>query len=157
MVLYDTAGGEKFRSLTSNFYRNAHAGVLMFSVDDAVSFYKMELEVQNAQSLVGHDFVWVVVGNKCDLKRDPHISEQRVEVFCAGLGSSLWLYTSAKTGENVDLVLEVVARELHKRYHSNTICQSSVDCDTVRLLSMDGDRREQSAKTCTTRVGNCKT
>ena len=155
MVLYDTAGGERFRSLTSNFYRNAHAAVLMFSVDDAVSFYKMELEVQNAQSFVGRDFVWVVVGSKSDLKRDPYITEQRVEVFCAGLGSSLWLYVSAKTGENVDEVLEVVARELHRRYHSN-ICLSKGYSDTVRLLSIEGERRERE-KTCRTRLENCRT
>lgn len=156
MVLYDTAGGEKFRSLTSNFYRNAHAAVLMFSVDDAVSFYRMEMEVQNAQSFVGKDFVWVVVGNKSDLTRDPQISEERVEVFCAGLGSQLWLYTSVKTGENVDEVLELVARELHMRHHTN-VCQSQRYTDSVQTLSEAGDRLiHTNDKTCMSRLENCK-
>ena len=130
--------------------------MLMFSMDDATSFDKMELEVQNAQPFIGGDFVWVVVGNKSDLSRDPHITEERVEAFCAGLGSRLWLYTSVKTGEKVEEVLEVVARELQRRHHRN-LSQSEGYSDTVQVMSEEAETISSKKKTCWSRFENCRT
>ena len=157
IILYDTAGGEKFRSLTSNFFKNAHAAVLMFSLNDAVSFYKMELEVQNAGHLIGGNFVWVVVGNKSDLSRDPVITEERVETFCAGLGSREWVYMSVKTGERVEEVLELVAGQLYKRHHQE-LYQSEGYTDTVQLVTVEGEGGSEGVKkTCRTHIKSCGT
>lgn len=93
----------------------------MYSLDDELSFYKMEAEVENARPFLDHDFLWVVVGNKSDLVQEPLIAEDRVEAFCATLGTTLWLYVSVKTGHNVEQVLDTVARELYRvRYDSLT-------------------------------------
>ena len=157
IILYDTAGGEKFRSLTSNFFKNAHAAVLMFSLNDAVSFYKMELEVQNASPFLTRDFVWVVVGNKSDLPRDPLITEERVEAFCGGLGSRHWLYTSVKTGERVEEVLETVAGELYRRYHQE-LSYSDVQSETVQLVTARTEAEASSdKKTCRRQLESCRT
>ena len=117
----------------------------MFSVNDVVSFYKMEQELENARPFLERDFVWVVVGNKSDLTRDPHITEERVEAFCASLGTKHWLYVSAKTGEGVGKVLEVVATELHRARHS-TVCKSVQESqreDTVQILSVEQEQVER--------------
>ena len=113
----------------------------MFSVDDELSFYKMELEVENARPFLDRDFSWVVVGNKSDLTRDPQISEARVEAFCAQLGTTLWFYTSVKTGDNVEQVLETVASELYRVRHGS-MCMSvgsyrQEHSDTVELVSVE--------------------
>lgn len=95
----------------------------MYSLDDELSFYKMEAEVENARPFLDSDFLWVVVGNKSDLviENEPRIPEDKVEAFCATLGTTLWLYISAKTGENVEQVLDTVAKELYRvRYGSIT-------------------------------------
>lgn len=135
----------------------------MFAMDDIISFDKMELEVQNAKHFVDRDFQWLVVGNKLDLRRDPHITEARVEAFCAQLGTSQWLYTSAKTGENVDQVLETIARRLYRTHHRSSMGQSvGFREDTVHLLSggeasqrEEGDVEEK--RSCKPQTWNCYT
>ncbi|KAI8790846.1 ras-related protein RabC isoform X2, partial [Biomphalaria glabrata] len=37
IILIDTAGIERFQTLTSGFYRNSHAVFLVFSVDNPVT------------------------------------------------------------------------------------------------------------------------
>ena len=122
----------------------------MFSVEDEVSFYRMEMEVENARPFLDRDFTWVVVGNKSDLTRNPQISESKVEAFCAQLGTTLWLFTSGKTGDNVEQVIETVANELYRVRHGS-LCMSvnreENTRDTVELLSVecstDGDKPEK--------------
>lgn len=119
----------------------------MFSVDDVLSFHKMEMEVDNARPFLDRDFLWVVVGNKSDLERDPEISEDRLEAFCATLGTTLWIYTSAKTGENVEQVLETVARQLYRvRYGSGRVHEEYRE--TVQLISVDDSEPVRRKKGC---------
>ena len=39
---YDTAGGERYRSLLKMYYRNCNAAILMYSVSDRKSFDELE-------------------------------------------------------------------------------------------------------------------
>lgn len=127
-------------------------------MDDSVSFDKMELEVQNAQLFINRDFLWVVVGNKTDLPCDPHITEEKVEAFSARLGCRHWLYTSVKTGTNVEEVLDIVAAELYKKYHGGLLYQSDGYSDTIQLVCTHRDNdSENKSKTCRTRLEGCGT
>lgn len=138
--------------MTSNYFQKAHAAVLMFSLDDELSFYKMEAEVENARPFLDSDFLWVVVGNKSDLAREPRIGEEKVEAFCAKLGTTLWLYISAKTGENVEQVLDTVAKELYRvRYGSVTRKAGwQEQTDMVHLKSPEDTSSKKGCHKCRT-------
>lgn len=41
MQIWDTAGSEAFRSIVSAYYRGANAVVLVYAIDDKVSFQEM--------------------------------------------------------------------------------------------------------------------
>jgi small GTP-binding protein len=47
-VCQDTAGQEKFRNITSSFYRGAHGTLLVFDVTDIKSFNKIEGAFNNS-------------------------------------------------------------------------------------------------------------
>jgi len=64
--LFDTAGGERFRTLTSNYYFKSDAALLMYSVEDSYSFERLQEEIENAARFLDiDDLVWALVGNKC--------------------------------------------------------------------------------------------
>lgn len=57
LAIWDTAGSERFRSLTPNFYRGAHGAILVYDVTNRTSFEKLdqwlqELEVYSTRSEV---------------------------------------------------------------------------------------------------------
>lgn len=47
--IYDTAGQEKYKVLTNNYYKKADGIVLMYSVDDVISFKEIENWFTNIQ------------------------------------------------------------------------------------------------------------
>ena len=122
MYLHDTGGGERFRTLTANFFRHAHAVILIYSVEDAFTFDNLTLWVEECHNSLGPEFeslVWVLVGNKADQPRAETITDERVTDFCKQLHAKYSYETSAKTGENVEQMFQTVAKVVHAA-HGNS-------------------------------------
>ena len=85
----------------------------MYSVEERFSFEKLQDEIDSAKQVIEPDnFVWAIIGNKCDLQRE--VSDESIEALCDQLGTELAFFTSAKTGENVSEVFETVVQYVHK-------------------------------------------
>lgn len=111
--LFDTAGGERYRTLTSNYYMNSDAAILVYSVDSNYSFARLRDEVENAARFIhSENFVWVLLGHKSDLSRE--VPVESVLALAKEINTRLCFYASSKTGENVVEVLETVMVYVHK-------------------------------------------
>ena len=151
VYLHDTGGGERFRTLTSNFYRNASAAILMYSVDEMLSFQNLQEWIENLHSSMipwdPDNFAWAVVGNKCDLPLE--IEHGTILSLCKQLNTPMNFFTSAKTGENVKTSFEKIIEEVHRklsRKHAPSVSSSSgikISKSTVKPTS-----RESSKKCC---------
>ena len=99
--------------MTANYYRDADAAILMYSVEERFSFEKLQDEIESAMQVIEPDnFVWAVIGNKCDLPRE--VSDESIDAICDQLGTELAFFTSAKTGENVTEAFEDIVRYVHR-------------------------------------------
>lgn len=130
--LHDTGGGERFRTLTSNFYRNASAAILMYSVEDRFTFENLQEWIENAHDSITDvdNFVWALVGNKSDLpleiEHDTILSRQEQ------LKTELSFFTSAKTGENVTATFERIIEAIHSKRQGEKVKVGSKS-STVRV------------------------
>ncbi|KAI6651976.1 hypothetical protein LOD99_4521 [Oopsacas minuta] len=62
--LWDTAGLERFRSMTSSFYRGAHGIIMVFDVKDELSFNSIQYWMKEADEHVKNPNIpKIVVGN----------------------------------------------------------------------------------------------
>lgn len=79
LSIWDTAGQEKFRTITRQFYRNVDGVILVYNIaeketlDALESFWIQELR-DNATS----QYQTIIVGNKSDLKDDPEFQDKIV-------------------------------------------------------------------------------
>ena len=67
LQLWDTAGEEKYKSLTSVYYRNAHAVIILFDLTRPETFKSVLRWLTGVQEHCDDAHV-VLVGNKCDLE-----------------------------------------------------------------------------------------
>jgi Ras-related protein Rab-18 len=67
LSIWDTAGQEKFRTLTSSYYRNAHGVMLMYDATNRDSFNHMSYWLQQVSDQSTYQsIVKMVIGNKLD-------------------------------------------------------------------------------------------
>ncbi|KAF2767002.1 putative ras family GTPase [Teratosphaeria nubilosa] len=67
LQLWDTAGTERFRSVSRSYYRGAAGAVLVYDVADAGSFAQLPTFLSDARALASPLLSTVLVGNKVDL------------------------------------------------------------------------------------------
>jgi small GTP-binding protein len=66
----DTAGQERFRTITKAYYRGATGIVLVFDVSDMQSFKNISYWMQNIRAHAGEHVEKILVANKMDLPAD---------------------------------------------------------------------------------------
>mmetsp|Transcript_16289 Transcript_16289/g.33525 ORF Transcript_16289/g.33525 Transcript_16289/m.33525 type:complete len:211 (-) Transcript_16289:7-639(-) len=103
--VWDTAGQEKYESLTSMYYRNTDAAILVYDVKDASSFKKMKHWANTLKNNLDREVVLIAVGNKVDLLKgddsNRSVEAEEVNEFVQSIGAS-YVETSAKDNIDVD-------------------------------------------------------
>lgn len=80
MLIWDSAGQERFQSLIKSYYRNIDCVVFVYDVSNKESFENIEYWIKEFDSCNNNnDVIKVLVGNKIDLQ--PY-SEDSVYAFC---------------------------------------------------------------------------
>nr|XP_014351131.1 PREDICTED: ras-related protein RABD2b-like [Latimeria chalumnae] len=114
MTLWDTVGEERFVSLSSSYYRNTDAALLLFSVDKPGTFDNLARWVDTVQYFSNTAQLFVL-GNKSDL--ESQISEEKLKTFADEHNVTAVFKLSAKTGENIESsFLEMVTHFSLKQY-----------------------------------------
>ena len=106
LKLYDTAGQEKFRSLSRQYYKNADGILLMFNIADRQSFKDIEKWMKEIKDNIDvKSIVLLLIGNKCDLEEERKISKEEA-IEMAEQNDMYYYETSARTGQNVNESIE---------------------------------------------------
>lgn len=139
MTLWDTAGGERFRTLTNNFYRDAHGAMLVYSVEDSYTFENLNNWIVDASPYINPDiFEWALIGNKCDLNNE--IEKGRVEARLQQLEANIFYHVSAKTGENVMQVFKKLISTIHIRSSPSPSTPRTTRIDLTGPATTNGKR-----------------
>lgn len=112
--IWDTAGQEKYHSVTPLYYRGAHAALVVYDVCSRESFIRAQLWMKELekQYVPGSTVIWLV-GNKADLDQNRQVSAQEGLGLAGSKGLS-FTETSALTGEQVGELLAAVAHRVYE-------------------------------------------
>ncbi|BFU22644.1 Rab family GTPase [Entamoeba histolytica HM-1:IMSS-B] len=112
LQLWDTAGQERFRNITSSYYRGTHGCLIVYDVTDITSFEKITYWINELNDCSIKPEI-LVVGNKID-SEDAVVTSEIAEKFCRLSGGLRSMRCSAKTGENVESIFNVLVDSISK-------------------------------------------
>ena len=99
--MWDTAGQEKYRSVTKNFYVNAAIGLMVYDIRVKDSFENIKIYWSEQLKEYGEEnIILAIAGNKSDLFEDQKVSEKEVKKFAESIGA-IFKLTSCK--ENIGI------------------------------------------------------
>ena len=142
--IWDTAGQDRFFTITSYYARGAHFALLVFALDEIGSLSKLEkwipfldqFEVPNR----------ILIGNKCD-KEHLSITEDAIDEFKSNHGITHYISTSARTGENVEELFELIATHLCEQALANKIKESIINKQLL-YNPVRNEEQQPKQKTC---------
>ena len=134
LAIWDTAGQEKYRTLTRQFYRNVDGAILVYDISDKSTLTNLE-EIwipelkENAQTAMQ----MILVGNKSDLKNDPEYADKIVKteegMNIARKNATLFVEASAKFSEGVQNAFEELVQRLIQMPRNEKVASTTVNID----------------------------
>ena len=100
--IWDTAGQEKYKSLTKFFYKDAAVAILVYDITQKESFENMKSYwFEQLQEFGSKNIILGVAGNKCDMYEKEEVSENEAKQFAEKIGAFFEI-TSAKNNTGIN-------------------------------------------------------
>ena len=110
--IWDTAGQEAFRSITSSYYRNTAAILLVFDLANRDSFLKLDYWLRQISINAVHSPPVFLIGNKQDLFKRRVSSDEAFKY--ANSNNLKYIETSAKNKASVDSLFYEINKSILK-------------------------------------------
>lgn len=111
LAIWDTAGVERFRTLTPSYYRNAQGAIVVYDVSRRDTFNKMQTWLDELDTYTTkRNIVKMIVGNKID--KDTREVTREEGIKFAKRHSALYIESSAKTRDGVECAFEELVQKI---------------------------------------------
>ena len=101
LQLWDTAGQEKFRSITRTYYKSAHLIVFVYAIDNENTFKNIQNCGKDVKEQTNEKTKFLLVGNKCDLYEEKQVSTEEAQKYAKD-NNMEFIEVSAKEGTNIN-------------------------------------------------------
>lgn len=107
LLLWDIGGQPQFHKLRTIYFKGSNAALGVFDLSSSQTLLKIPGWISSIKKTVKKAIPMVLIGNKADLERE--VDRLEAEDLAKKLNCE-YMETSAKTGENVELVFEKIAK-----------------------------------------------
>jgi len=103
LSIWDMGGQERFKVLRRSFFEGTNGALLVFDLSRSQTFVGMKKWLSDLRSMVEERIPIIIIGNKSDLISEVGETIKKNEPnSLAEKENSIYIETSAKTGENVE-------------------------------------------------------
>jgi small GTP-binding protein len=127
MEIWDTAGQEKFRTITESYFRNASGALIVYDVSNEKSFESAPRWLASLRRQVGDSVPVMLIGNKDDLR---HTVDDARALEWAEANGLPHFFTSAQSGSNIQMVFEELSQRMVRSRQS--VCE-------IRTFPLDSE------------------
>ena len=138
LEIWDTAGQEKFHSLTKLFIKESRIVLFVYDITDKNSFTEIKSWVKIVKEVLDDKFVMGLAGNKKDLFLKEVINEVKGKEKAKEIGA-IFKLTSAKEGEGIHELMESLLKEYIKRLNAGEF----QDLDTSSKLDIKKAKKKR--------------
>jgi len=113
--IWDTAGQDRFRSITKNYYKGAHGIILIYDITNKKSFENVRNWINQIKEEVSEKVSIILVGNKIDDEEHRVVPTVEGEKLSKELGL-MFFECSAKSGINIDSTFNELVKTTVENY-----------------------------------------
>ena len=138
--IWDTAGQEKYRSITQNLLRGTDIVILVYDITRRDTFLELNYWFDVASLQLGNNAIFGVAGNKIDLFFSSQVTNEEGELF-AKQKECIFSLTSAK--ENPKSFEELLTKLLERYLKNKNIIKQN-----EKLIISENKKEKKEKKKC---------
>ena len=163
--IWDTAGQEKYRSLTKFFFQGAKMAVLVYDITRKESFDNLKSDwLKQLKEHGDEDVILGIAGNKSDLYDEEAVPEQEAREYAKSIGAVFCL-TSALNNSGIDELFKSLARKYlgidsptdapvkpgskpDSKPDSKPLNKPKPNSDTIKIDAKNVNKKQDEKKKC---------
>ena len=147
VLIWDTAGQEKFRNIAKQYYKGANGVLLIYDVCNRKSFERIGFWLNELKENNKIDELYtILVGNKIDLPERRVISREEGEKYASDNNIN-YSEVSAKTGEGIlDLFNDITKGTMDKIFSANG--ENNEDKEQIYAYLDNKNLKKKKKKCC---------
>ena len=115
LQIWDTAGQDRFRAITKNYYKNAHGVLLMYDVTSLQTYDNIKSWISQIREEASPNIVIYIVGNKIDMNEERKVKTDEGVKLAEEFGFP-FSEASAKSGININEIFEDIVERIDNNY-----------------------------------------
>ena len=146
--IWDTAGQEKYYTLTSSYYKGAKGALIVYDVSQRNTFLKVEKFVNDIKENCDKRVYTILVGNKIDLEENRTVSTEEGKNLANKLKMGFY-EVSAKDGTGINNLFQKIVNEVYDKNNREFKSMASIeimDSKDEKRFSLGGNNSGESKK-----------
>jgi len=115
LQIWDTAGQDRFRAITKNYYKGANGIILIYDVTNPKTYDNVKNWVTQIREEASPNVVVYLCGNKIDMKEERQVKEEDGKIMAEEFGFP-FNETSARDGININETFEDLVERIDSVY-----------------------------------------
>ena len=136
--LWDTAGHERYRTISKNYYKGSHGILLLYDVTKTNSFENIREWIRDIREEVYEKAIIFLIGNKIDKKEDRKIQTEQGAKLAEEFNLPFF-EASAKSGENVDEIFKALYKKISEVY---------IELQKEKGTKLSSNKKKKKKKCC---------
>ena len=147
--IWDTAGQEKYRSLTKFFYKDAAIAILVYDITRRDSFEEVRKYWYEQLKTCGEKNIVIgLAGNKCDMFDKEAVTEEEARSFANEIGAQFQLTSAFKNLGIEDLFRMVGCKYLDPNFQDKINDETKEEKKNITLENNTSQKKKKDKKWC---------
>ena len=145
--IWGTAGQERYRSITSAYYKGAKGAFIVYDITRKTTFENIDKWIADLKTNGDSNISIVLIGNKSDLEEKREVTKEE------GLKKSqdcktAFMETSALNGDNVHKAFDELIEQIYQNNSALLEQENDVEIDKGVNLNEENNENNKEKKSC---------
>ena len=145
LQIWDTAGQEKFRTITTSYYRGAHAIAIVFDLTKRETYEHVKRWLNDINRFAKENVLKFLIGNKSDLVNERQVKYEEARLFAYQM-KAMYFDVSAKKNENINEFFEAATKVFIIKYNNFFDMEENKKIVLNKKEVKDKDNNKKKAK-----------
>ena len=141
LQIWDTAGQDRFRTITKNYYKGAHGIILIYDVTNTDTYDNVENWISQIKEEASPNVVIYLVGNKVDMEDKRKVTTEEGQKV-ADENNLPFIETSAKSDINVNETFDNLVEKM------DSVFSNLEKKDSVSISGNNLNKKKKKKKCC---------